>query len=78
MLLAACGIQTFINLLYQSVRSIFAQHHDGKLYDIVNEKVNISMSNLLVLLLFEFAHRVLHYIALGANKLTNFVNCFFI
>ena len=53
-LLATRRLQTLVDLRNHVVCSFFAQQHHDKFYNIVNEKVNISMSNLLVLLLFEF------------------------
>ena len=78
MLLASRGLKTLIDFLNDLHSSFFAQQHDGKLYNIINEKVYIPVSNLFVLLLFESAHCILYNVALGANKLSNFVNCFFI
>ena len=77
-LLVSRGLQTVIDLLNHVVRSFFAQQHYDKFYNIVNEKVYIPMSNLLVLLLFESSNCILHDVALSANKIANFVNCFFI
>ena len=78
MLLTTRGLKTFIDLLNHLHRSFFAQQHDRKLYNIVNEKVNIPMSNLFVLLLFQSSNCILHDIALSADKIADFVNCFFI
>ena len=78
MLLASRGLKTLIDFVNDLHRSFFAQQHDGKFYNIINEKVYIPVSNLLVFLLLESAHCVLHDVALGANKFANFVNCFLI
>ena len=78
MLLASRSLNVVVDLLNHVHRSFFAQQHDDKFYNIVNEKVNIPMSNLLVLLLFEPADCIVHDVTLGANKIANFVNCFLV
>jgi len=74
MLLSYCHLETLSYLINHGHGAFLTQQHDGKLYNIVNQKVYIPMGYLLALLLLESAYCVGHDVTLSADEISYFVN----